>query len=127
MKKKGFEFIEIMIIVAVVVLFATIIIPGALRSGVAANETRARATLLRLSTGAEAYARTNAGKYPSDVFALTGATPPFITENPCGQSISGYLYTCTFTPASYAFTAAPLHAGKSAGATYTMTTGSVLQ
>lgn len=127
MGRKAFQFVEVTIVAVIVALFVAIIIPNALKSGVEANSTLAKGRLRQFSAAVEAYATTHTGTYPLEIAALSGTTPPLTRENLCGQTISGFKYTCAFTAISYEVTATPVTAGKSETAIYTVTTGGVLQ
>ncbi|MBF0569551.1 MAG: hypothetical protein HQL18_02105 [Candidatus Omnitrophica bacterium] len=74
----------------------------------------------------EQYATTNQGNYPLATTSLTGATPAYINKDYCGQTMSGYTFSCTFASGAYTFIATPTAPGTSGTTTYTMTTGGVL-
>ncbi len=126
MNKKAFSLVEIMIVVAIIALLAAIAIPNLLRAKISANDSLAKSTLRTLSTASETYATTNNGTYPGAIASLTTATPPYVNKNYCGETVSGYAYTCTFGTASYSFTATPTTVGTSGTKAFTVTTGGIL-
>ena len=128
MKKNnsGFTLVEIMIVVAIIALLAAIAIPNLLRAKISSNDALAKATLRSMSTAAETFGTSNSGNYPPDESALTGATPPYINTAYCAQTISGYVYACTFASDGYTFTSSPVTVGTSGTTTFTITTGGVL-
>jgi len=115
-----------MIVVAIIALLAAIAIPNLLRAKISANDALAKATIRAISTASESYATSKNGNYPVDITSLTGASPAYLNTAYCGQTLSGYVYSCTFGAASYTVAATPMTVGTSGTTTYTITTGGVL-
>jgi Tfp pilus assembly protein PilE len=126
LRLKGFTLVEIMIIVSIISLLGAIAIPNFLRARMSANDALAKATLRSISTASESYVAANNGNYPSDETSLTAATPAYLNKPYCESTISGYVFACNFTTASYLFTATPVAIGSSGTTTYTMSTGGLL-
>lgn len=78
-KNKGFTLIEIMIVVGIIALLATIALPQMLRARMNANELVALSALRTISTACQAYYNdVNPRSYPGDLAKLADAVPPYI-------------------------------------------------
>lgn len=124
--RKGFTLVEILIVVAIVALLATLLLPGLLRSRMSANEAYAQSALKSVASAAEMYANDNDGNYPTAISQLTGANPPYLTEDVTNGTKKGYSFSCNLTSTGYSCTATPANCGKTGSKTYTITTGGVL-
>jgi type II secretory pathway pseudopilin PulG len=115
-----------MIVVAIIALLAAIAIPNLLRARLNANESSAQATLKTLSTGSESFASANAGNYPVNIAALTGAVPPYINEDYTAAARQGYTFAVVAMNVNgYCFTATPVTVGTTGNRTYSIRTGGV--
>ena len=77
-KQKGFSLIELLIVVAIILIIATIAIPSLLRSRQSAQESSAVAQIRTINTAEITYLSSNQGSY--------GAIPELITHG-----VDGYL------------------------------------
>src|SRR3989338_4798948 len=112
--ERGFTLVEIMIVVAIIALLASIAIPNVLRGRATANETAAIGNLRALLSSLEMYRSVN-NAYPANWSSMQQATPPFYpmpfstTTSNIGQVVQGYTYAYTAgaTGATYTMTATP--------------------
>jgi prepilin-type N-terminal cleavage/methylation domain-containing protein len=122
---KGFTLIEILVVVGIIALIATIGIPNLLRARLSANETAAKANLRSIGSALETYAIAN-GQYPPATTSLLGQNPPYLNKDYFTGVQSGYVYTApTLGPYVYSIVATPENTG-SGRQTYTVITGAVL-
>ena len=84
---KGFSLLELLIVVAIILIIATIAIPSLLRSRQAAHEAAAVATLRTINTAEVTYLSTAAGQFGTipDLIANTLIPPNFVPG-----PVSGY-------------------------------------
>jgi len=114
------------VFIALIALLAAIVIPNFMRANISANDALAQSTLRSLSTAAETYAVANR-RYPSSIYDLTDANPPYIGRPYCDTEESGYTYRCAFDPRGYKFQATPVEEGVTGTAVMTITTEGNLQ
>ena len=99
----GFSLLELLIVVAIILIIATIAIPSLLRSRQAAQETSAVAQLRTINTAEVTYLSSNSGSY--------GGIPELISQGLLDSrftgSVSGYNYSVTASGSDYTATATP--------------------
>ena len=122
--KTGFTLVEIMVVVTIIALLATIAMPNLLRARIQANESSAQATLKTISSSLESYYALN-NQYPDDTTSLTGATPPYLNIDYFTTARNGYVYTAGLAAFSYDVTAVPVSSSMGTHS-YTISTGSLL-
>src|SRR4051812_44616232 len=102
-REQGFSLLELLIVVAIILIIATIAIPSLLRSRQSAQEASAVAQLRTVNTAEVTYLSSNQGAY--------GSIPQLITQglldNRFSGSVSGYNFTVTASGTDYTASAAP--------------------
>ena len=102
-RDRGFSLLELLIVVAIILIIATIAIPSLLRSRQAAQESSAVAQLRTINTAQVTYLSSNAGSY--------GSIPQLITQGLLDSrfagSVSGYNFTVTASGSDYTANASP--------------------
>jgi len=98
---KGFSLLELLIVVAIILIIATIAIPSLLRSRQAANESAAVANLRTINTAQVTYLSSAAGKY-GDLPDLIAAK---LLDDTFTGTKAGYNYTVTSDATSSGYTA----------------------
>ena len=100
---RGFSLLELLIVVAIILIIATIAIPSLLRSRQAAQESSAVAQVRTINTAEVTYLSSNQGSY--------GQVPELITQgfldNRFSGSVSGYTFVVTASGTDYTVTATP--------------------
>jgi len=100
-KNSGFSLLELLIVVAIILIIATIAIPSLLRSRQTANETAAVATLKQVNTAEVTYSSAAQSVYAA-ISDLVGAG---LMDAIMTGTKSGYYYTITLTPDGLNYTA----------------------
>src|SRR6266496_4398652 len=100
---RGFSLLELLIVVAIILIIATIAIPSLLRSRQSAQESSAVAQIRTINTAEVTYLSSNQGSY--------GTIPQLITQglldNRFSGSVSGYNFTIAASSSDYTVNADP--------------------
>jgi prepilin-type N-terminal cleavage/methylation domain-containing protein len=111
MKKNGFSLLELLLVVAIILIIATIAIPSLLRSRQSANESHAVANLRTLNTAEVQYLSNSQGNY-GDLVSLISAG---LLDLQYAAPTAGYLFNVALTPNNLNYTAVATAAGSNGG------------
>jgi prepilin-type N-terminal cleavage/methylation domain-containing protein len=100
---KGFSLLELLIVVAIILIIATIAIPSLLRSRQAANESAAVASVRTMTTAQITYLSSSGGSY-GNLSQLVGAG---LLDSGFNGTKSGYNYSIDNTATDYTLYASP--------------------
>jgi prepilin-type N-terminal cleavage/methylation domain-containing protein len=109
-KRKGFSLLELMMVVGIILIIASMAVPSLLRSHQTAQESSAIAQLRTINSAEVTYLASNQGSY--------GDIPALITQGLLDPrflaSISGYSFTLAASGANYTANANPtsINAGR---------------
>ncbi len=105
-RDQGFSLLELLIVVAIILIIATIAIPSLLRSRQAAQESSAVSQLRTINTAEVTYLSSNAGNYGSVAQLITAG----LLDSRFSAAVSGYSFTVTATGSDYTANAYPTSA-----------------
>jgi len=97
----GFSLLELLIVVAIILIIATIAIPSLLRSRQSANETAAVSTIKMINTAEITYSAAAQNAYGNMNDLVTAG----MMDATMNGTKSGYTYTITLSPDRYSYTA----------------------
>jgi prepilin-type N-terminal cleavage/methylation domain-containing protein len=100
---RGFSLLELLIVVAIILIIATIAIPSLLRSRQAANESSAVANTRTVNTAEVTYLSSSGGSYGTIANLVTAG----LIDSRFNGAVSGYSFTVTATGADYTVNAYP--------------------
>jgi prepilin-type N-terminal cleavage/methylation domain-containing protein len=110
-KKNGFSLLELLIVVAIILIIATIAIPSLLRSRQSANESHAVANMRTLNTAEVQYISSNQGKYGD----LPSMVSLGLLDARFTQGSAGYNFDVQLTANFLDYTATATAQGANAG------------
>lgn len=127
MFRKAFTLVEIMVVVAIIAVLATIGIANLFRVIKSANEANAQAILKTISNACENYATANSGSYPAAISDLTTGDPVYLNADYTAAAQRGYSFACgTLTVTGYSCTATPTSCNTTGSKNFAIDTGGVL-
>ena len=121
----GFTLVEIMIVVLIIALLASIAIPNLLRARLNAHDASAQVALKAISTAMETYLSINTS-YPADTTTLLSTSPPYLQADYFTGTHGGFTFTVdSLSTQIYSITATPASASLGSRS-FTISTGAVL-
>jgi prepilin-type N-terminal cleavage/methylation domain-containing protein len=117
----GFSLLELLIVVAIILIIATIAIPSLLRSRQSANESAAVASMRTITTAQITYLSSSGGSYGS----LTQLIAAGLLDTGFNATKSGYNYSLTNTSTDYTIFASPSSTNNGRYAYYSVPDGVV--
>ena len=100
---RGFSLLELLIVVAIILIIATIAIPSLLRSRQAANESSAVANVRTINTAEVTYLSSAGGNYGTIANLVTAG----LVDSRFNGAVSGYSFTVTASGSDYTADAFP--------------------
>ena len=100
---RGFSLLELLIVVAIILIIATIAIPSLLRSRQAANESSAVANTRTINTAEVTYLSSAGGNYGAVSDLITAG----LIDSRFTGAVSGYSFTVTASGSDYTANAFP--------------------
>ena len=100
---RGFSLLELLIVVAIILIIATIAIPSLLRSRQAANESSAVANVRTINTAEVTYLSSAGGNYGS----VTNLIAAGLIDSRFSGAVSGYSFTVSASGSDYTVDALP--------------------
>ena len=102
-RTKGFSLLELLIVVAIILIIATIAIPSLMRSRQAAQESSAVAQIRTINTAEVTYLSANGGSYGSIEMLITQG----LIDSRFAGSVSGYNFAVQASSTDYTASATP--------------------
>ena len=107
-KRLGFTLVEIVIVVSILALLASLSFILAMNAFITSNESAAQAALGTIRTAMEKYRNINS-TYPPDLGTLGSATPSYLDSALASGTRRGYTYSASnITANTYTVTATPV-------------------